>query len=183
MWEKKSNSSVLSLVARAGKTQPSATCNPIKSPGTEWMGTIIVSTWWGNEKDRMVQGAVFRGGSEEVSMGRNRLTLEEPVSHPSLRWWLSLGYCQRPGLGLRPWSSHEGGLCWCLWLLSPLRTMKRPVDESWPQGPWVRELALPLTSRSTQENWPWTLPGQHTKADPVVGGRRGAGESALRVPE
>ena len=46
----------------------------------------------------------------------------------------------------------------------------------WVMG--LGELALLLTSCTTQESRPCTLPGQHSRADP---GDRGTGEPALRM--
>lgn len=48
-----------------------------------------------------------------------------------------------------------------------------------PRVTRMRELALSHTIFDARERGPYTLPGQHARADSIVGGG-GAGESALK---
>lgn len=61
-----------------------------------------------------------KGGDKELAW------CEWPPGHQSPGRFSGLGYEQGLGFGLRPWSIG-GGLCQCLWLLSPLEFMQRPV--------------------------------------------------------
>lgn len=105
----KSNIFELCLVARVGRTQPSAICNSTRS-----LSGIRGSLWWaglGNGGDKDAE--LFMGWGE-MHIWRGTSWHERPACHLKPGWCRRLGYCQKKSSFKT--LTQPRGICWLIFM-------------------------------------------------------------------